>query len=59
LVIVYKICPEDYKRNLSTKTFEQERKKSGYTHTLMGYNIPSLMDFKKWGPATLNINTNV
>jgi hypothetical protein len=59
LIIVYKICPEDYKRNLSTKTFEQERKKSGYTHTLMGYNIPSLMDFKKWGPATLNINTNV
>jgi hypothetical protein len=56
---VYKICPEDYKRNLSTKTFEQERKKSGYTHTLMGYNIPSIMDFKKWGPATLNLNTNV
>jgi len=59
LIVVYKICSENYKRNISTKTFETARKKSGYTHSIMGYNIPSIMDFKKWGPSSLNVNTNI
>jgi len=58
LIVEYKICPENYKRNISTKTFETERKKSGCTHTVMGYNVPSIMDFQKWGPSSLNVNTN-